>query len=111
VLNAEDKFVSGGDGASIEGAEYGEDVFGVGASAEIFFGTGVTAEKFGEALSVVGATETGADIVVRGVDTEVAGASSVRKAIVASDQLINGLKRWSHEYPRTKSHGESRRVT
>jgi len=108
VLKAEDEIVSGGDGASIEGAEDGEDVFGVGASAEIFFGT---AEKIGEAFSVAGATETGADIIVRGVDTEVAEASSERKAIVASDQLINGLKRWSHEYPRTKSHGESRRVT
>jgi hypothetical protein len=110
-MKGEGAGASGELGISIKGAEGGEDVFGVGVSA----GAGVEVIKisgtFGEALSVAGLTERGADIEVRGVDTETSEVSSERKEMVASDQLIDGLKRWSHEYPRTKSHGESRRVT
>jgi hypothetical protein len=74
-----------GPGASIEGPGSGEDV-GIGVGA----GTGRTGTT--GTLSVFGATETGAGIVAWCVDTDLPELL-VLNSIVASDQLINGLKR------------------
>jgi hypothetical protein len=52
----------------------------------------------------------GTGVEAWGVDTK-SPEEAERKEIVVSDQLINGLMQLSQLYPRTKSQGESRRVT
>ena len=62
------------------------------------------------ASSADGTTEKDSGLIARGVDGDRPWEME-RNDMVASDQLINGLKRLSQLYPRTRSQGESRRVT
>ena len=88
----------GGPELSGRGRDLGDDVeIGVGSSIGV-----IRIEGFPSGGSS-GVTER------VGVDTRASG--SVWNDKVASDQLINGLMRWSQLYPRTRSHEASRLVT